>query len=67
MSDLNQPTETATTKADIEAVLKAAKRLKRAETEYHRAIAAAAQPRLSKAGTAYQVAKWNLYRVCGLN
>jgi len=49
-----------------ERLIKAAKRLRRAETEYHRAIAADEQPRLSKAGTAYQCAKWNLYKVAGV-
>ena len=49
-----------------ERLIKAAKRLRRAETEYHRAIAADEQPRLWKAGNAYQAAKWNLYKVAGV-
>lgn len=49
-----------------EDLIKAIKRLRNAETEYHRAIAASEQPRLSKAGTRYQAAKWNCYKVAGL-
>lgn len=47
----------------LDRVLKAVRRLERADKEFSRAQDADEQPRLSKAGTAYVLAKWNLYRV----
>lgn len=48
-------------------LVRAARRLQRAELEYRRAMQTHEQPRLSKAGTAYAVAKLNLYSVAGIS
>ena len=51
-----------TTKAEI---VKAVRRLERADTEYYRALLAWEQPRLANAGTAYTVAKAKLFKLIG--
>lgn len=48
------------TKAEI---VKAVKRLERADTEYRRARWAWEQPRLANAGTAYAIAKIKLFKL----
>lgn len=50
------------TKANLIAAVKS---LRKADTEYRRAIAAAEQPRLSKAGTRYAIAKISLFHLVG--